>query len=120
MIKIFVLSLYSPNTRGKGDARVCCSITGIERGIPKDLLLDELNDDNYTAETPVYNLQNDSIADLWNSKFMKDFRMKMLRGEHIPACEFCHRMEASGLTSKRIGKIKDPKEKTLILVTKIL
>ncbi len=113
-----VVPFVQLNTRGKGDARVCCSITGIERGIPKDLLLDELNDDNYTADTPVYNLQNDSIADLWNSKFMKDFRMKMLRGEHIPACEFCHRMEASGLTSKRIGKNKRFKEKTLPLLQK--
>jgi len=111
-----VVPFVQLNTRGKGDARVCCSITGIERGIPKDLVLDELNDETYTSNTPVYNLQNDAIADLWNSKFMKDFRMKMLRGEHIPACEFCHRMEASGLTSKRIGKNKRFKEKTLPLL----
>ncbi len=113
-----VVPFVQLNTRGKGDARVCCSITGIERGIPKDLLLDELNQENYNAETPVYNLQNDAIADLWNSKFMRDFRMKMLRGEHIPACEFCHRMEASGLTSKRIGKNARFKEKTLPLLQK--
>lgn len=113
-----VVPFVQLNTRGKGDARVCCSITGIERGIPKDLVLDELNQENYNAQTPVYNLQNDAIADLWNSKFMRDFRMKMLRGEHIPACEFCHRMEASGLTSKRIGKNKRFKEKTLPLLQK--
>ena len=100
------------------NTRVCCSITGIERGIPKDLVLDELTPENYTSDTPVYNLQNDAIADLWNSKFMRDFRMKMLRGEHIPACEFCHRMEASGLTSKRIGKNARFKEKTLPLLQK--
>jgi len=113
-----VVPFVQLNTRGKGDARVCCSITGIERGIPKDLVLDDLNYENYNAQTPVYNLQNDAIADLWNSKFMKDFRMKMLKGEHIPACEFCHRMEASGLTSKRIGKNKRFKEKTLPLLQK--
>jgi sulfatase maturation enzyme AslB (radical SAM superfamily) len=43
---------------------------------------------------------------------MQDFRMKMLNGESIPNCEFCHRMEASGLTSKRIGKNKRFLEKT--------
>lgn len=113
-----VVPFVQLNTRGKGDARVCCSITGIERGIPKELLLDEITSENYTAETPVYNLMNDSIADLWNSDFMRDFRMKMLNGEYIPACEFCHRMEASGLTSKRIGKNKRFKEKTLPLLQK--
>lgn len=113
-----VVPFVQLNTRGKGDARVCCSITGIERGIPKDLVLDELTPENYTSDTPVYNLQNDAISDLWNSKFMQDFRMKMLRGEHIPACEFCHRMEASGLTSKRVGKNKRFKEKTLPLLEK--
>jgi|TARA_B110000263_G_C15268240_1_gene492185 MoaA/NifB/PqqE/SkfB family radical SAM enzyme len=113
-----VVPFVQLNTRGKGDARVCCSITGIDRGIPKELNIDELTSENYTANTSVYNLQNDSIADLWNSEFMKNFRMKMLNGEHIPACEFCHRMEASGLTSKRIGKNKRFKEKTLPLLQK--
>jgi hypothetical protein len=82
-----VVPFVQLNTRGKGDARVCCSITGIDRGIPKELNIDELTSENYTANTSVYNLQNDSIADLWNSEFMKNFRMKMLNGEHIPACE---------------------------------
>ena len=31
-----VVPFVQLNTRGKGDARVCCSITGIQRGIPKD------------------------------------------------------------------------------------
>ena len=111
-----VVPVVQLNTRGKGDARVCCSIKDLDRGIPKDLTLDEIREDTYTKDTPVFDLKNDAIADLWNSKFMKDFRMKMLRGEHIPACEFCHRMEASGLTSKRVGKNRRFKEKTLPLL----
>lgn len=94
------------NTRGKGDARVCCSIEGIDLGIPKDLTLDEITADTYTNETAVFNLAKDPITDLWNSKFMMDFRMKLLRGEKISNCSFCYRMEESGLGSKRQGKNK--------------
>lgn len=107
-----VVPFVQLNTRGKGDARVCCSIGGLDYGIPKNLTLDDLNNSTYNKNTDVFNLSNDPIDDLWNSKFMQDFRMKMLNGEDIPNCEFCHRMESSGLTSKRIGKNKRFLEKT--------
>lgn len=116
--KFCVVPFVQLNTRGKGDARVCCSIGGIDHGIPKDLVLDEINPDTYNSNTEVFNLGSDNITDLWNSKFMKDFRMKMLNGESIPNCEFCHRMEAGGLTSKRIGKNSRFLEKTLPLLEK--
>lgn len=116
--KFCVVPFVQLNTRGKGDARVCCSIGGIDHGIPKDLVLDEINPDTYNSNTEVFNLGSDNIPDLWNSKFMKDFRMKMLNGENIPNCEFCHRMEAGGLTSKRIGKNSRFLEKTLPLLEK--
>ena len=94
------------NTRGKGDARVCCSIEGIDFGIPKEMTLDEITDENYSSNTDVYNLSKDKIEDLWNGKFMRDFRMKMLNGERISNCDFCFRMENSGFGSKRTGKNK--------------
>jgi len=114
--KFCVVPFVQLNTRGKGDARVCCSIGGLDYGIPKDLTLDQINETTYTSKTDVFNLSKDSIEDLWNSKFMKDFRMKMLNGETISNCEFCHRMEASGLTSKRTGKNQRFLEKTLPLL----
>lgn len=101
-----VVPFVQLNTRGKGDARVCCSIEGIDLGIPKDLTLDEINSETYTSNTEVFNLSKDSITELWNSKFMMDFRMKMLNGEKISNCAFCYRMEESGLGSKRQGKNK--------------
>lgn len=104
--KFCVVPFVQLNTRGKGDARVCCSISGIDYGIPKKLKLDELDKENYNSSTEVYNLANDSIESMWNGVFMKDFRMKMLNGEDIPNCEFCHRMESSGFGSKRLGKNK--------------
>ena len=102
-----VVPFVQLNTRGKGDARVCCSIDGLDYGIPKELTLDQVNEETYNGKTtPVFNLQYDDISDLWNSDFMRDFRMKMLNGEKIKNCEFCYRMENSGLSSKRLGKNK--------------
>ena len=82
-----VVPFVQLNTRGKGNARVCCSIGGLDYGIPKDYTVDQLNPENYNSKTKVYNLGTDKIEDMWNSKFMKDFRMKMLNNEHIPNCE---------------------------------
>lgn len=102
--KFCIVPFVQLNTRGKGDARVCCSIDGLDFGIPKNLTIDEMTPKTYTRKTDVFNLSVDTIDELWNSKFMMDFRMKMLNGENIPNCEFCFRMEKSGLTSKRLGK----------------
>lgn len=114
MDRFCVVPFVQLNTRGKGDARVCCSIDGLNYGIPKKLTLDECNDETYNGKTTdVFNLQNDDISDLWNSDFMRDFRQKMLAGEYIPNCEFCYRMENSGLSSKRLGKNKIFLERTL-------
>ncbi len=114
MDRFCVVPFVQLNTRGKGDARVCCSIDGLNYGIPKKLTLDEVNPNTYNGkDTEVYNLQHDDISDLWNSDFMKDFRQKMLAGEYIPNCEFCYRMENSGLSSKRLGKNKIFLERTL-------
>lgn len=101
-----VVPFVQLNTRGKGDARVCCSIDGLNYGIPKDRTIDTVNAGEYDSNTPVFNLGEDNITELWNSLFMKDFRMKMINGERIPNCEFCHRMESQGLTSKRLTKNK--------------
>lgn len=113
-----VVPFVQLNTRGKGDARVCCSIYNVDLGIPKNLTVDQINNITYNSNTEVFNLFNDSIEDLWNSKFMKNFRMKMLNGEQINNCDFCYRMEKSGLGSKRTGKNKKFLEKILPLLNK--
>ena len=116
--KFCVVPFVQLNTRGKGDARVCCSIDGLNYGIPKDKTIDQVNAGEYDSSTSVFNLGEDTIDDLWNSTFMRDFRMKMINGEHIPNCEFCHRMESQGLTSKRIGKNKRFLDKVQPLIQK--
>ena len=55
---------------------------GIDFGIPKEMTLDEITDENYSATIHVYNPSKDKIEDLWNGKFMRD-STKMLNGERI-------------------------------------
>lgn len=92
------------NTRGHGNLRTCCSITGLWHGIPKQGTIDDVNAGYYQSNKDTFDLSEDSIEEVWNSEFMRDFRMKMLRGETIPNCSFCYEMEAKGLNSKRTGK----------------
>jgi len=40
-----------------------------------------------------------SVDEIWNSRFMKDVRRKMIAGEAVPACGYCTRYEARGLES---------------------
>ncbi|MEM7646112.1 MAG: SPASM domain-containing protein, partial [Pseudomonadota bacterium] len=98
------------NTRGHGNMRVCCSILKNLSGIPKNMSVDENNalyDENtgqFIFEDKFYNLTQDSIEEIWNSRFYKDFRSKMTSGEYISNCEYCYDMEDNGLSSKRMGR----------------
>ncbi len=90
------------NSRGHGNLRVCCSISNLEYGIPKDLTVSEIN---LTAETPeTYNLNRDPFIEIWNGKFYQDFRRKMLNKEQISNCQFCYSLEQGGLWSKRMSR----------------
>lgn len=94
------------NTRGRGNARVCCNIEGLDYGIPKHLTVDEMSSDSYGPQAEVYDLSKDSIEDVWNSPFLKDFRMKMLKGEKISNCEFCYKAQEHNLSNKRSSQNK--------------
>jgi MoaA/NifB/PqqE/SkfB family radical SAM enzyme len=92
------------NTRGQGNPRVCCSINGLLAGVPKNILLDDVNAGHKFSDKDVFNLTSDSIESFWNSAFMRDFRMKMIRGEYIKNCAHCHSLEDKGMSSKRLSK----------------
>ena len=89
------------NTRGQGNLRVCCSISGLPHGIPKVGTIDDVNAGN-TGD--VFDLRQDAIEEVWDSEFMRDFRMKMIRGEYVKNCEFCYRLEDRGINSKRVNR----------------
>lgn len=75
-----------------GHQRICCMD---ENNITKD--------DNYFQ----FNLKKDQILDSWNSKFMKDIRLKMINGESVSNCQKCTTAESSGLESMRATHKKD-------------
>ena len=101
-----VVPFMSLNTRGHGEAQVCCTISGLTKGIPKNAGLADIDDASIYAKLDKFNLKKDSVADFWNSKFMRDFRIKMLKGERIKQCKDCWRLEDSGLSSKRLSRNK--------------
>lgn len=69
-----------------GHCKICCMS---EDNITKD--------DGYSH----FNTKNDNLLDVWNSKSMRETRLKMLRGEKQSSCEKCYFAEDSGLTSMR-------------------
>ena len=89
------------NTRGFGETRVCCTISGLHHGIPKNATLSDITDNKTYMSMEKFDLRKDSVSDFWNSKFMRDFRLKMLAGDYIDNCRDCFRMEDNGLTSKK-------------------
>ena len=65
-----------------------------------------MSEDNITKDNGYshFNAKDGDIMEAWNSKNMKDIRLKMLKGERLPNCEKCYFAEDSGLTSMRKTK----------------
>ena len=91
------------SSRPDGKMRTCCTsnassvqdpdsskkIGGGEVGVVR-------NDDGIPA-----NFNNTSLADAWNSNYMKNVRKMMLRGEKPDSCLKCYKEEEAGHLSKR-------------------
>ena len=56
-----------------------------------------------------YNIQRDSVVEVWNSDYYKKIRSDLLNGIETPACGFCWRQEANGVFSKRQQSIEELK-----------
>jgi hypothetical protein len=48
------------------------------------------------------NLNEDTLADYWNSEYVKNARRRMLAGKEVKACRRCYLQEAHGYKSHRI------------------
>lgn len=48
-----------------------------------------------------FEIQTDPIEKIWNSKYVRDIRQKMLAGERISDCFYCHGQEDLGQKSPR-------------------
>ena len=52
------------------------------------------------------NLNEQTLANYWNSEYVKDARRRMLAGQEVKACQGCYREEAHGYKSHRIVENK--------------
>jgi organic radical activating enzyme len=83
-------------TRPNGDVRVCCTANASGAGDEdsKEVGLVKQNGQ-------VMNLQTHSIAEVWNSNYMKTVRLQLLEGKVPPSCTKCFEEESKGIVSKR-------------------
>jgi glutamate-1-semialdehyde 2,1-aminomutase len=71
----------------EGTAKLCCRAAGSVRDEAGNAL----------------SLDTHSLADIWNSPYMRDVRRKMVDGEPIVECASCYESEAAGLGSYRVN-----------------
>ena len=83
-------------TRPNGDVRVCCTANASGAGDTDSKQVGLVTNNN-----TVMNLQDYSLAEVWNSDYMKSVRLQML-DNHVPtSCTKCFEEESNGIVSKR-------------------
>ncbi|MEY4332573.1 MAG: hypothetical protein RLZZ196_1311 [Bacteroidota bacterium] len=83
-------------TRPNGDVRLCCTANASGAGE------EDVKDAGLVKQDGrIMNLQYDTIAEVWNSDYMKTIRLQMLAGEAPPSCRKCYQEESKGIVSKR-------------------
>ena len=68
-----------------GSMRLCCAT----------------NDDILDSKGQKVHINNNSLENVWNSKHMRDIRLKMIKGEKISSCAKCVSQESRGFQSMR-------------------
>lgn len=83
-------------TRPNGDVRVCCTAnaSGASHIDSKEAGL-------VVQDGAIMNLRDHSVAEVWNSNYMKTIRLQMLAGEKPTSCTKCYEEEDRGINSKR-------------------
>jgi Iron-sulfur cluster-binding domain len=83
-------------TRPNGDVRVCCTAnaSGAGHEDSKEIGL-------VTNSIGNMNLQDYSLAEIWNSDYMRSVRLQMLNNQIPSSCTKCFEEESSGIVSKR-------------------
>jgi len=77
--KFCVLPFTHMATTTQGNCRLCCKVSR------HDLITDE--------NGVPYNVATHSVEEIWNSKYMRDIRLKLLNDEQIPECRTCWKEE---------------------------
>ena len=79
-------------TRPNGDVRVCCTANASGAG-----LIDVKDAGLVTG----MNLKTHTVAEVWNSGFMRNVRLQMLDNKIPSSCTKCFQEESEGIKSKR-------------------
>lgn len=79
-------------TRPNGDVRLCCTSNASGAGATDNKTIGLVTD---------VNLKTHTIDEVWNSNFMSNTRLQMLKGEIPNSCKKCFVEEQHGITSKR-------------------
>jgi hypothetical protein len=83
-------------TRPNGDVRLCCTANASGAGE------EDIKDAGLVKQDgKIMNLQTSSIAQVWNSDYMKSVRLQMLNNTIPASCTKCFKEEAQGIVSKR-------------------
>jgi hypothetical protein len=79
-------------TRPNGDVRVCCTANASGAG------LIDVKDVGLVTDM---NLKTHTVAEVWNSEFMRNVRLQMLDNKIPTSCTKCFQEESKGIKSKR-------------------
>ena len=86
MSKTYCAKLWNHQyIHGSGSIRLCCAT------------MDNIEDDKGNR----CHINNHSLANVWNSKQMREVRIKMINNEQIPSCTKCYEQESRGYKSMR-------------------
>ena len=77
----------------QSERRLCCA-SREQHSFTKQYI-DSSNDSKYGETSPskraLADYQPVSLKDHWNSPYMRDIRVKLMRGEEIPQCDICNK-----------------------------
>lgn len=93
-------------TRPNGDVRLCATANASGSGETENKTAGLVKHDGIQL-----NLRQHTIEEVWNSSYMKDVRLTMLKGEMPASCQKCYREEATGINSKRLWETLEWKDR---------
>lgn len=96
------------NTRPNGTVKTCSQCHELravhknynETSIQTDLPLNGFHPDYLS-------FKKDSLDDIWNSEFLKEFRMKKINGEYIKSCKTCYIEDQAGENISKRSKFNN-------------
>jgi hypothetical protein len=99
--KFCLMPFITLNTRPNGQVKPCSQVMDMPA-----IKINSTVDNILESKEDYLNLTKNSVEEIWNSEFHRDFRMKKINGEYIQFCETCYQEDAIGTDSKRRAVIE--------------